>query len=508
VRFDDVVVGAGSSGGVVAARLVEAGRRVALVEAGPDSPDSATAHRTLVDGRLAATIGFDWGYVAEPRPGRPPIVMPRGRVVGGCSAINGSNALRPVPTDFASWGPGWTWDDVLPAFVALEDDPDGAVLHPDVHGLGGPIRITRFGLDGVEPDPVQRAQWAAWGSLGLADVVDHNHPDGLGWGPTPMSLDGTARQSTTWRYLQRWRDDERLTIVADALCDRVLIEDQRATGIRLVDGTELRAARVVVSAGALATPGILVRSGIGPAEDLRRLGLPVVADLPVGEALQDHPAVYLTGIPPAGTWDARSPFLPWVARLTTPGSDLPADLQLMPFNRMPPARRDLGVRHVWYVVPSVQRVRSRGRVTITSTDPTAPPHLAMRYLDHPDDLARIVVGMRLAWTVLRHPAMRAVTERVVVTDPAIDAPVAVDVDREPSDDELGALACATVQTNYHPVGTAAIGSVVDADGAVHGVAGLHVADASVMPEVVSANTNTTCLMIGERLGARLAATST
>jgi len=502
LRFDDIVVGAGSSGGVVAARLARAGRRVALIEAGPDSPDPATAHRTLLDGRLAATIGFDWGYVAEPVPGREPIVMPRGRVVGGCSAINGSNALRPVPTDFDDWGPGWSWAEVLPVFRALEDDPDGAAMHPDVHGTDGPIRITRFGLDGVELDPVQRAQWAAWGSLGFADVADHNHPDGLGWGPTPMSLAGTARQSVTWRYLAAHRGSDRLTVIADALCDKVLVTDQRAVGIRLADGRELRADRVVVSAGALATPGILVRSGIGPADDLRRLGLPVVADLPVGEGLQDHPAVYFTGVPPAGTYDARSAFLPWVARFTAPGSVLPADLQLMPFNRMPPARRDVGVRHVWYVVPSVQRVRARGRVSVGSTDPAAAPHIACNYLGHPEDLERMLVGMRLAWEVLRHPAMRAVTDRYVGLDDLLGPD---GVDRDPSDDELAALAFATVQTNYHPVGTAAIGSVVDARGAVTGIDGLYVADASVMPEVVSANTNTTCLMIGERIGAWLAA---
>lgn len=511
MEYDDIIVGAGSSGAVLAARLSEdADRAVLLLEAGPDYATIEQTPQDLLNSRLLSLVDHDWHFTAEAVPGRT-IPYPRGKVTGGTSAVNATAALRGVPADYDEWAalgnPGWSWREVLPYFRRLEDDQDEG---GDLHGRGGPIPIRRWTYE--ELGPLSRAfHRVVCRELGFAEVTDHNHPKSTGVGSMPTNGAEGIRISTAIGYLLPARPRLNLTIRPDCLVDRVLFEGNRAVGVEVVSsGTNQRVygKRITLSAGAVASPAILLRSGIGPRADLIALGIQPRVDLPgVGSNLIDHPQARVFFVLEEGVDDFDVPGAQAVLRHTAAGSDEFNDMQLhmirvRDVTTVPEILQLADSPKVFMLMPALQRPRSRGRLALASPDPRVQPRIMLNYLADPKDMRRMVEGLRLAWKVGRSPAIRAFAERaVVLTDELVE-----------SDEAVEAYLRDTVGTIFHPVGTARMGpdgdelAVVDQQCRVRGVENLRVVDASVMPNIPRANTNLTCIMIGERVADWMRAT--
>lgn len=389
---------------------------------------------------------------------------------------------------------------MLPYFRRLEDDQDEG---GDLHGRGGPIPIRRWTYEELGPlsqaflDVVCR-------ELGFAEVNDHNHPQSTGVGPMPTNGAESIRISTAIGYLLPARQRLNLTIRPHCLVDRVLFEGNRAAGVEVVsDGAKQRVygKRITLSAGAVASPAILLRSGIGPRADLVALDIQPRVDLPgVGSNLIDHPQIRVTFVLKPGVHDVDVPGSQVVLRYTAAGSDEFNDMQLhmirvRDVTAVPEILQLAGAPNVFMLMPALQRPRSRGRLALASPDPHVQPTITLNYLSDPEDMRRMVEGVRLGWKVGRSPAIRAFAERaVILTDEMVE-----------SDEAVEAFLRDTVSTIFHPVGTARMGpdgdetAVVDQQCRVRGVENLRVVDASVMPNIVRANTNLTCIMIGERV---------
>jgi choline dehydrogenase len=495
VAYDVAVVGAGSAGCVAAARLSERpGRSVALLEAGPDYPTLAATPADLADARMV-TVSHGWGYESEPDADGRTIPLIRARVVGGCSAVNATFAPRGFPSDFDRWAalgnPGWAWADVLPHFCRAESDLDfGAEPY---HGADGPIPIRRYAPG--ELNDYSAAFLAAAEAAGHPAVDDHNRPGALGAGPAPVNARDGVRMSTAITYLAAARGRPNLEVRAGAEADRVVIEGGRAVGVRLVGGEVVEAGTVVLAAGAFGSPAILLRSGIGPPGDLRALGIDVVAPLVgVGRNLIDH-AFTSIDLPLAVPVREVPRFQAFVtARSNTCEPDDECDLHLLttgPFGD-PGASESVGA-----LVVSVMRPHSRGLLTLRSPDPADPPRISLNHFDDPRDMTRTLDAFRAARALARTSPLAA----IVAADELAPAPGVADDD----DRALAAAIRAHDATYMHPVGTCAMGpdpdagAVVDAAGHVHGVDGLAVADASVMPDIPAANTNLAAVMIAEKL---------
>lgn len=481
---DIAVIGAGAAGCVLAARLSEdPARRVVLLEAGPDYPTLEQLPEDLRDGWRSAG-SHDWSYLDE-ATGAP---VARARVVGGCSATNGTIALRGTVRDFDGWAargnPGWSYAEVLPAFRKLEDDHDFADRW---HGQGGPLPIRRYRTK--ELTSVNAAAYEAAVQAGFPEVADHNRPGTTGLGHAPVNAIGGVRMSAAMTYLAQARYRQNLVLLADALVDRVLIHEGRAVGVLLADGRIVRADRVVLAAGTYGSPAVLLRSGVGPADELRALGIDVRVDLPgVGANLQEHPGVSV--IWPLAQTQPDGPRFQVVATWRS-GSDEEADhdMQHVP----------AGTPQLFWVSSAVMTPRSRGTVKLASADPAAAPRIRLNLLKDPLDLARMIEGVRSARRIGTHKPLAA-----LASGPEQWAGAGVE-----DDAELANAVKAAVWTYHHAVGTCAMGpslaagAVVDANGAVHGMDALTVADASIMPVIPAANVHLTTLMIAERIAARL-----
>ncbi|MBL6081876.1 GMC family oxidoreductase N-terminal domain-containing protein [Belnapia sp. T18] len=502
---DVIVVGAGSAGGPVGVRLAENPElSILLLEAGTDHGTEATMPSDLLDGGRLAGMTHDWHYSAVPVDGR---AMPyrRGRVVGGTSAINAAAAMWPRPTDLERWAalgnPAWNWAEVLPWLRRIEADTDAPDLGP--HGRVGPVEIRRH----REPEliPLQRAFATACREvLGLPAVADHNDVRVAGGvGPWPMNrrADNT-RISTALAYLEPARQRANLAIRGEAMVDRLLIENGRAAGVVLAGGQALAARRgVVLCAGALGTPAILLRSGIGPAEELAALGIRPWLDRPgVGARLWDHPAVPVRLVPKAGQCDPlRDPRFQMVARLDTHDS-APLVLVLVSFldiSGSPALLAEAGGAPVVALVnAALMDPRSHGRLRLPSANPSAAPVIELGFDREEADLRALAEGVRLAWRVARAAPVAAETQRIVGLDEAVVG----------SDALLRSYIHTNLGSFNHPCGTAPMGSkgdplaVADERGRVHGVASLWIADASLMPRGLTVPPNLASMMMGERIG--------
>lgn len=490
-RADIVVVGGGTAGCVVAARLSEdPARSVVLVEEGPDPqpiPD------VIADPKRQSEVILATDYVRMydvERPDGSSFPLLSGRVMGGGSSVNNLGVVRPMRVDFDAWarygGAAWSYDSLLPLLRDIETDPD--FPDPALHGDRGPVRLQRsYRLDETADPPV-RALLRAAADLGIPRCEDLNVPEPLGVCASPYNIADGKRQSTAVAYLEPARARPNLTIAADTLVDRVLVEDGRACGVvlRRDDGTErvLHAGAVVLAAGVFHSPQILLRSGIGPADELAGHGIPVVVPLEgVGRGYQDHAVVYVTY---QGTTDLDEDYVIPKVRLIVPSDPARAVPDLHVF--LQPSIRMEGMPPLLPVSIRLLEHRSSGRVRLASPDPAELPIVEPALLEHPDDVAAVVGGFRLVERLVAHPALATLYGPLVTPEPGSD---------------LEAHIRSSYISYYHGVGTCRLGPVGDAGAVVdprlqvHGVDGLWVADASVLPTVPHANTNLAAIMVGE-----------
>jgi choline dehydrogenase-like flavoprotein len=518
--FDYIIVGAGSAGCVLANRLTASGRnRVLLLEAG--GPDrNIWIHIPLGYGKLFSNPKVNWLYTTEPEPelNNRRVIQPRGKVMGGSSSINGLLYIRGQHEDYDHWrqlgNAGWSFHDVLPYFRRAEDQERGA---DELHGVGGHLKVS----DVCEPHPLCEAFIEAAQKSGFPRNDDFNGATQEGAGYFQLTARNGRRWSTAVGYLKEAKRRENLTVVANALAARILFSGRRAIGVEYRQGgathTAHANAEVIVSGGAFNSPQLLQLSGLGPAKILSELGIDIVADMPgVGADLQDHLQIRMlyrctepiTMNDVINDWRHRYAaglryLLSRKGLLTIGAGYAGAFLRTRPELATPDVQFHFlifsadaagATLHPFSgFMASVCQLRpdSRGFVRIKSSDPTMPPAIQPRYLSARSDCDCVIDGMKLLRRVMNQPAMR----RYIAEEHAPG-------ERCVSDADLLAFARATGTTVYHPTSTCRMGSdpnaVVDERLRVRGFEALRVIDASIMPTVVSGNTNAAAVMIGEK----------
>lgn len=518
--FDYIIVGAGTAGCVLANRLTASGRhRVLLLEAG-EHDRHIWIHVPLGYGKLFTNPKVNWLYMSEPEPelNDRRIIQPRGKVLGGSSSINGLLYIRGQPADFDHWrqlgNSGWSFDDVLPYFRRAEHQQRGEDV---LHGVGGPLAVS----DVCEPHPLCEAFIEAAQQAGFPRNDDFNGPTQEGAGYFQLTARRGRRCSTAVGYLRPARRRPNLSIVSNALANRILFSGRRAIGIEYRQGDATRVAHasgeVIVAGGSFNSPQLLQLSGLGPAPLLQSLGINVIADMPgVGADLQDHFQVRMqyrcteriTMNDVIHSWLHRVGAGLRYALLRKGLLAIGAGYAGGFFRTSPQAATpDVQVHFIIFsaetagaalhafpgFIASVCQLRpeSRGFVRIKSADAGQPPAIQPRYLSSPVDRDTVVAGMKLLRRIMRQPAMRRYIAEERAPDPCCS-----------SDADLLAFARETGTTVFHPTSTCRMGrdgiAVVDERLRVHGIERLRVVDGSIMPTIVSGNTNAAIVMIAEK----------
>ncbi|WP_406162586.1 GMC family oxidoreductase [Streptomyces canus] len=495
-EYDHIVVGAGSAGCAVARRLIDAGRSVLLIETG-GRDDNPAIHDP---GRLWELWNSpqDHAFTTEPQrhANGAQVFWPRGKVLGGSSALNGMIYVRGHRSDYDDWAmrygaTGWSYDEVLPYFKRSEDFEDGPSAY---HGAGGPLPVTR----NHSPNPVTSAFMAACEQYGIPYNDDCNAEEILGVNLIHRTIRDGRRVSAWTAFVQPVLDNPLLTVRTGALVTRVLVAGGRAVGVEVFHEGHTDTVRcsgdVVLSAGTIGSAQLLLLSGIGPADELRALGIGVTADLPgVGGNLHDHtltPVVWESArAVPEGT--ANKLEAHYFAK-TDPALPAP-DLQpLMSHVPLPVSGQTVPEEgHGYSVLAGTIRPLSRGRLWLRSADPTQAPALDPNHFAEPGDLTAMVEAVKQVREIGAQRALGDWRSKEIAPGPGIH-----------TDAEIAAYIKRNLLSYHHQVGTCRMGTgsaaVVDPRLAVHGLTGLRVADASVMPAVTSGNTHAPAVMIGER----------
>ena len=519
--FDYVVVGGGSAGCVLAARLSENPQtKVALLEAGP--PDrSALIHCPAGLALMAQARTLNWGFETVPQAGLNGRrgYQPRGKVLGGSSSVNAMIYLRGQHSDYDAWAaagnPGWAFNDVLPYFKRAEHNTRGADAW---HGTGGPLQVQ----DLSQPNRCAQLFVQAAQQAGYAANPDFNGATQEGVGMYQVTHRNGERCSAAKAYLTPVLSRPNLTVITEAHATRILFEGRRAVGVAYQQHGQIKQAlaraEVLLAAGALQSPQLLMLSGVGPGAHLQQLGIPVLHDLPgVGQGLHDHIDVVqvmdaptikdLFGLSLSGAWQALQGIREWrryrTGMLTTnfaesggfirsgPEQAVP-DLQLhFVIGKLVNHGRTTVFGHGYSCHLCLLHPESRGSVSLASPDPLAAPLIDPAFLQAPGDMARMVKGVKAMRHILSQPALAALGGRELATSASAQ-----------TDEQIAQFIRNHGDTIYHPVGSCRMGpterDVVDASLRVHGLQGLRVVDASIMPRIVGGNTNAPTIMIAEK----------
>ena len=514
--YDYVIVGAGSAGCVLANRLSEdPSTRVLLIEAGGKDRSPNIKIPAAFPNQFHTKL--DWDYATEPEPhvDHRPLYVPRGKGLGGSSSMNAMLYVRGRPLDYDGWAaqgaPGWSYADVLPYFKRSEDNARGA---SEFHGAGGPIRVS----EQRSPRPMDRRLLEACAAAGIPRIADYNGPEQDGASMFQVTQRNGRRWSAADGFLRPALKRPNLEVRTKATVLGLELDGNRVAGVRLPRGRRgeqvIRAEReVVLCAGAIGSPQLLLLSGIGPADELTQLGVPVRHQLRgVGRNLQDHPFVtVIWEVSDRRTLygaDKPKPMAEWVLRRSGPLSSTVAEVVAFVRTRggLPAADiqfhmgaayfDDHGAEqydgHCMVIAPVLVSPQARGQVWLRSTDPTDKPRIITNSLGSPDDLASMLAGMRLAREIAHQsPLKETIVKELKPGADALD------------DEELAADLRRRLMLIYHPVGTCRMSNtdpnaVVDSQLRVHGLEGLRVADASIMPIIPGGNTNAPTMMIAER----------
>ncbi len=504
MKYDVIVVGGGSAGSVVAARMAEdPDTTVLLLEAGTDYPDLASLPEDIQNGHTRTAEDerseHNWALRGTITEEQGEIHVAQGKVIGGGGSINGQVFLRGIPQDFddwASWGnEEWSYTKVLPYFRKAETDLD---IKDDFHGTDGPLPISR--KVGETWPVIQSAFHTACLQNGFDTTDDMNGVEPTGVGVVPMNNQKGVRMSTAITHLAPMRHHLNLTIRGNVFARKILIENRQVTGVEVESGGEVftvESNKVVISAGALKSPHILMLSGIGPKDQLDEYGIDVLQDTPgVGANLRNHPISPISFRVKEGIKlqpDASGVRI--ALRYTAKGSDDSNDMMMTTSSLFSPFTGEMLPDRIGRISCVIELPAGAGFVRLNSADPTVQPKFDYRYFSHPEDMRRMRDGIRMAVKMLETDAYKDVSDgRVTPTEEILT-----------DDDALDLWIRQTVGSARHVSGTCKIGpdsdpmAVVDQQCRVKGFQGLWIADSSVMPQVPRANANATAIMIGERV---------